>query len=369
VAEENPLSGATFDHLGWWWLFWLVAGAIALGIYGLFARRASLKRLADARLLPALAPLGVIAGAAVRLGLVAAALALLCVALLGPRWGEVTDRVFRRNIDVIVLLDVSRSMLARDIAPNRLERAKLSIIDDLIPALAGDRIGVIAFAGVPRLVCPLTDDYGFLRLALADVDPLSVPRGGSLIGDALRAAGDAFPKRLDTEKLVLLVTDGEDQESFPVEAAQKLWDERRITVVPIALGDDREGARIPVNEEGTRFLQHDGDTVWSRADFQILRRIAAISPLNAFVGVGTKDFNLGEIYRTRIVPGIRAREDLVERTTKRPAQYHWFAGAALLLLLVESFMREGRRPPIRAASRMRIAPADNARTKSPAVTS
>lgn len=345
------MNSVQWEFPQWLWLLWAVPGLIALGVYGLVQRRRGLRLLADARLLPAIAPRQSWMRDTARTALVGAALTLLVIALLGPRWGETTEKIFRRNIDVMVLLDVSRSMLARDIAPNRLERAKISIVDDLIPALAGDRVGVIAFAGMPRLVCPLTDDYGYLRLALDDVDTRSSPRGGTLIGDAIREAVKSFPRQLDTQRVILLITDGEDQKSFPLEAAKAAWEDGQIPVVAVALGDEQEGARIPIpSESGTRYLEYEGQTVWSRANFDVLRQVAAVSDLNAFVPVGTRNFDLGEIYRTRIVPGLRHRDQVQESVIQAPAQFHWFAGAALVLLFIHSFLREGGRPPTSVAA-------------------
>lgn len=337
---------------------WLVLAVAALLVIAMVRRHRALRRFADAPLLTSIAPPPQTALRITKLILRTLALGMLVVALLGPRGGETTVKVFKRNIDVMVCLDVSRSMLARDIAPNRLERAKVSIVDDLIPALAGDRIGVIAFAGVPRLVCPLTDDYGFLRLVLEDVDTRSAPRGGSLIGDAIRKAADYFPTTLDTHKVILLITDGEDHESFPVEAAQAAWEDKKIPVVAIAIGDEREGARIPLPaDNGESYLEYEGQTVWSKANFDDLRKVAAASDLNAFVPVGTKNFDLGKIYNEQVVPAIRYRERADSEQVKQPPQFHWFAGAALLLVLIEAVLREGKHPQTRFAQRYRSAAA------------
>lgn len=345
------MTGFSVDELGWLHLLWVAAGLGGMAAWGVWRRQSDLRRLASARLLRTLGSGAGWGNSLLRCGCLTAVLVLLVLALLGPRWGETPERVFRRNIDVMVLLDVSRSMLARDIAPNRLERAKLALVDDLVPALAGDRVGVIAFAGVPRLVCPLTDDYGYLRLALQDVEPRSVPKGGTCIGDAIRRAADAFPKNLDTHKVILLITDGEDQDCYPIEAASSIWQEHQVPVVAVALGDEREGARIPVStDQGARYLEHDGQTVWSKANFDELRQVAAASSLNAFVGVGTRNFDLGEIYRTRIAPAMRAREQVEEKTQQAPSRYYWPAGAALALLLIESFFREGPRREAAAAT-------------------
>jgi Ca-activated chloride channel family protein len=242
-------------------------------------------------------------------------------------------------------------MLARDIAPNRLERAKISLSDDLLPALGGDRVGLIAFAGAASLKCPLTSDYGFFRLTLDEISTRSAPRGGTLIGGAIRKAGEAFSDDLGNYKIILLITDGEDQESFPVEAARAVWADRQIPIVAVALGDPREGARIPVETgSGEGYLEHRGEVVWSKADFTQLRQVAEVSDLKAFIPVGTRNFDLGEIYRERIVPAIDFQRREETEQIARPSQYHPFAAAALALLLIESFLRDGRRRPARSAA-------------------
>ncbi len=338
------MSAVQFDDLRWLHLLWIVLLVVLAGIYGQWQRRRCLRAFAQAGLLERLtAPRGWLR-AMVRLTLVTLCLLLLTAAIIGPRWGQVEQTVTRRGIDVMVVLDVSRSMLARDIAPNRLERAKVSIRDDLLPALGGDRIGLITFAGVATLKCPLTHDYGFFRLALEDVSTASSPRGGTLIGDALRKAAECLDDQLDTYKIVLLITDGEDHESFPVEAAKALWQDLRVPVVAVALGDEREGAQIPLDgDQGRQYLTYNGEVVWTRANFDALRQIAAVSELGLFVPVGTRNFDLGEVYRQRIVPAIEYRELSEEQQVLRPARYQWFALAALALLLWDSLLKDGPR--------------------------
>ena len=329
------MQALEFDDLRWLNLLWAVLLAVALGLYGLWQRRRGLRMFAAPDLLGRLtAPAGW-TRPLVRLALIALCLTALVAAIIHPRWGEKQERLYRRGIDVMVLLDVSRSMLARDIAPNRLERAKISIRDDLLPALGGDRIGLITFAGVPSLKCPLTHDYGFLRLVLGDVGTTSSPRGGTLIGDAIRKATEAFHDSLDTHKVVILITDGEDHESYPLEAAQSLWNDLEVPIVAVALGDERQGARIPIQtEQGEQYLQYKDEVIWSRANFDDLRRIAAVSDLNAFVPVGTRNFDLGEIYRERIVPAIEYKERADVERVPLPSRYHLFASIALVLLLI-----------------------------------
>lgn len=333
-----------FDDLRRLNLLWAVLLVAATGVYGIVRRHQALRAFAEAGLLERLtAPPGWLRQV-LRLMLCTAALVALVAALLGPRWGERQEKLASRGVDVMVLLDVSKSMLARDIAPSRLERAKLSIRDDLLPVLAGDRVGLIAFAGVPTVKCPLTHDYGFYRLALDDVSTQSSPRGGTLIGDAIRKAADSFDQRLGSHRVVLLITDGEDQQSYPLEAARALWQDKRIPIVAVALGDEREGARVPTQEGSGEFLTYQGQTVWSKARFDDLRAIAAVSGMpNTFIPVGTKDFDLGRVYRDVIVPAIGQAERQEAERVQRPSRYHPFAVLALVALLIDSFLRDGPR--------------------------
>ncbi len=338
------MHDVTFDDLRWLNLLWAVLLIAAVGVYGVWQRQRALAMFATPNLLGRLTARIGWTRPLCRLTLIVLCLTTLVAAIIGPRWGEREQTVMRRGIDVMVLLDVSRSMLARDIAPNRLERAKISIRDDLLPVLGGDRIGLITFAGVPTLKCPLTHDYGFFRLVLEDVSSKSSPRGGTLIGDAIRMAAEAFHDSLETHKVVVLITDGEDHESYPLEAAVNLWNDLEVPIVTVALGDEREGARIPIRtSQGLEYLEYDGQTVWSRANFDDLRRIAQVSNLNAFVGVGTRNFDLGQIYREKIVPAIEYKERAEIERVPLPSQYHLFAIAALTLLLIDSFPRDGPR--------------------------
>ncbi len=340
------MTDVSFDNLRWLNLLWVVLGLAAVGALGIWLRRRALRTFADVALLDRLTqPSGWLRPVG-RLALIVVALVCLAAALIGPRWGQEPQMLLRRNIDVMILLDVSRSMLARDIAPSRLERAKLAIRDDLLPALGGDRVGLIAFAGVPALVCPLTSDYGFFRLALADVSTQSAGRGGTLIGDAIRKAGALFDEsKLDSHKMILLITDGEDQESYPVEAAASVWKDEKVPIIALALGDPEQGARVPVTgQKGEEFLEYKGEQVRSRADFATLEQVAHASEQGAFVAVGTSNFDLGDIYR-RVAKAVRSAEEHEQRTVRQPSQYHPFAVAALLLVLVDSCLRDGRGAP------------------------
>ena len=184
----------------------------------------------------------------VRAGLVLAAVGLLVVALAGPRWGEKETEVYRRGVDIMVVLDVSRSMLADDCRPNRLAKAKQNI-RDLLEVLPGDRVGLVSFAGRAALSCPLTPNYGWFRMALDEVSTESVPRGGSNLAEAIRLAARKLGERPGSHKAILLITDGEDQDSDPVFAARYALEDQEVRTFAIGLGDGSIGRRIPVETE------------------------------------------------------------------------------------------------------------------------
>ncbi len=183
--------------------------------------------------------------------LLMAAFVAIVFALCEPAWNGKPKKVKRRGRDIVVLLDVSRSMLAEDIRPNRLERAKIAI-GDLLDVLAGDRIGLVTFAGNTTVKCPLTHNYAFMRLALSEVGTESTNKGGTKIGDAIRQAVDkVFGEGVEKYRDMILITDGGDHESFPVEAAN-VAGSRGIRIIAIGLGDEDVGAPIPVFGDGRK---------------------------------------------------------------------------------------------------------------------
>ncbi|MFC1499128.1 VWA domain-containing protein, partial [Verrucomicrobiota bacterium] len=153
------------------------------------------------------------------------------IAAARPQWGEKKITVFQRGRDLIIALDVSRSMLANDIHPNRLQRAKIDIMD-LIKELRGDRTGLIVFRHKAELVCPLTTDYSFLRQALDAANINSAPRGETDIGDALIKAINAFENEEGSHKAIILISDGEDLTGKALDAAEKAG-EKNIPVFTV----------------------------------------------------------------------------------------------------------------------------------------
>ena len=342
-----------FDHLEALHWLWAVLGLATVMVIGFAVKRRDLRRFADDALLPRLLSRTSIASQYVRAGLVVAALIFLVAALIDPRWGVSYRQVQQRGIDLVVILDVSKSMLAKDARPDRLGRAR-QFIGDLLDRLGGDRVGLVTFAGTASLKCPLTVDYNAFRLSLATAGPEWAPRGGSLLGDALRLARDAFTDEVPDHKAIIIFSDGEDHGSFPLEAARNLFGELAVPVYTVGIGDSREGARIPVEiGGGTNWLTYDGQEVWSRMDPALLSDIA-LATGGAFVPVGVGTVDMGHVYTERIEP--MAKREFETATVKRHnPQFQWFAGMALALLLVESMI--GDRKPATSSIVTREVPA------------
>lgn len=267
----------------------------------------------------------------------------LIAALCRPAWNEVPTTVKRAGRDVVFLVDVSRSMLAEDLAPNRLARAKLAIMD-CVDQLRGDRVALVPFSGTAVIACPLTLDYGFFRLALDNLSPDSVSRGGTMIGDAIRTVlNQVLDSQQRKYKDIILITDGEDHESFPVEAAAAAAD-RGVRLLIVGLGDEHEGKRIPITDEAGRktFLQYQGKEVWTKLDADTLRRMAKTTPGGQYLPVATGTFDLGEIYSQLI--GAAEKKDFEEQTVQRyEEKFQIFLATALLLLVLEMLLAEVRK--------------------------
>lgn len=327
------------SHLHW---LWAVAALALLGAWQIGAARRLLRRFAEAPLLTRLAPTLSAPRRWLRLALFTGGLGLVVVAMADPRWGVIYMDIPRRGLDVMVLLDVSRSMLADDARPSRLARAKQAIAD-VVETLGGDRVGLMVFAGDVSLQCPLTLSYGSFRTALEQADIRSTDRGGSMLGDAIRAAADSFTGDGDKDgRVILVVSDGEDLGSFPVEAAAQARDAHDVRVFTIGIGDATEGSTIPVIENGRRTeLRYDGEVVRSRMDAEILKKVAEAGE-GAFIPLGTATGDVGAMFQ-RVTEGLTLREGQSGPVRIRTSRFQGFAVAALVLLIAESLVAGRRR--------------------------
>ena len=344
-----------FGHLEYLHLLWTVPVLGVVHWYGFGRKRRALGRFATANLLGHLMPGVSPARQQVRAGLVVAAVGLLVVALAGPRWGEKETEVYRRGVDIMVVLDVSRSMLADDCRPNRLAKAKQNI-RDLLEVLPGDRVGLVSFAGRAALSCPLTPNYGWFRMALDEVSTESAPRGGSNLAEAIRLAARKLGERPGSHKAILLITDGEDQDSDPVFAARYALEDHEVRTFAIGLGDGSIGRRIPVETEtGVKFVQdEDGAEHYSKMNAALVEAIAGTGGGGFAVPAGTADLDMPEFYR-RVVAKLAPEEYEAQQQQQYIERYQWFAAAALLLLMIETLMTDRRQAGAARAGRQMAA--------------
>jgi Ca-activated chloride channel family protein len=276
----------------------------------------------------------------VRLGLVLACLLAGVGALMRPQARGVTETVTasQASADVMFVLDVSRSMLAEDAAPNRLARAKAEI-GQLVTRLDGQRVGLIAFAGRAVQVCPLTPDHPFFNTVLSTVDTRSAGRGGSRVGDAIKVALRGFPAGPGA-RLIVLITDGDDQDPYSEDAAKAARD-AGVKIVAVGLGSET-GSTITLTDPDTgakTTLMHDGKPVISKLDGDKLRKIALVTE-GAYVPAGTSALDLDAIMESHVRPIVRSAADASVRVI--PAErFQWFVLASLGFLLAALWVGAG----------------------------
>ena len=230
--------------------------------------------------------------------------------------------------DIVFLVDVSRSMLAEDLIPSRLDRTRFDI-EAAMNSLYGNRVALVAFAGESVLKCPLTTDYGYFLQTVKDLSVNSVTRGGSSIGDAVRFSIDQFYRKGEGRDLdIFLITDGEDQNTFPLEAAEKAGD-LGISLVSIALGDPGGRALVPD-------IQYQGQEVYSVPDTETLKAVAERSREGLFLSVprGAIDFSsmINKLSR-------KTKSTGDDRYTSYTEHFLWFLIPGFLLTAAGAVMR------------------------------
>ncbi len=262
---------------------------------------------------------------------------LALVAAARPQWGAREEVVVERGRDLVVALDVSRSMLARDVHPSRLQRAKADI-QDLLRALRGDRAALVAFRGRAVPLCPLTTDYAYLEQVLDDVTVDSAPRGETDIGDAIRKSLAAFESDRGSHRAVILISDGEDLSGKAREAAAEAK-AQGVVIFTVGLGDP-QGAKIPSPAATNEVMMYQGQAVVTRLEHETLKAIAEATG-GAYVPVGVSNVKLGDLYRDHLSK--IAAQDIEESLQRRQVdRFPWFLAPGLGLLMLAAFLSRGR---------------------------
>ena len=324
-----------FENPVWLYLTPLIVLFIAgLVTFGLRRREALLSQFAAARLLDQLTEKASLKRALMKAGLIILACALIGVALARPQYGVDFIERKSRGLDIVFVLDSSRSMLATDLRPTRLERAKLAILD-LVERLENDRIGLVVFAGNAFLQTPPTLDYSAFRENLNAVSPSSLSRGGSNIGQALREAVKAFPKD-DNFKVVILLTDGEDLEEQAINTARKVAKDG-IKVYSIGIGTP-EGTYLKIrSEDGAEEFVRDsgGQPVRSRLDEKTLQKISQLTG-GSYSRLAGQSLEMLYMSVLATLPREERESELQESRIER---YQWVLLVAVICLVIEILIR------------------------------
>ncbi len=257
---------------------------------------------------------------------------LLIVSLARPQFGSKLKEVKREGIEMIIALDVSKSMLATDIAPNRLELAKQAI-NTLVGKMKDDKIGLVIFAGDAYMQLPITADYTSAKMFLGNITPDIVSRQGTAIGKAIELGIRSFTPAEETAKVIVIISDGENHEGNAIEAAQEAK-EKGIQVYTIGMGSER-GALIPNSIGGGFVKDRQGNPVTSRMNPQMLSEIATAgggefySASKGSVGLSKLYNELNKLQKSEIESQVYSEYD---------DQYSYFVALALLVLIIELFI-------------------------------
>lgn len=324
--------------------YWLAAGTLSLTCAYLFIRFAdkkrweNLERFAAPNLLAQLTRN--VSGTTRRAKNILFLLGLFCcfIALARPQYGDRWVEVKRKGIDILFAVDTSKSMMARDVLPSRLDRAKLAI-GDFVSRLEGDRVGLMPFAGSSFLMCPLTTDYEAFNSSLRALDTTIIPKGGTDIGDAIRRAETVLANEAN-HKILILVTDGENLDGNPLEAAREAK-EHKMTIFTVGVGTP-QGELIPDPDagEGSFLKDPSGKYVTSRLDEKTLTRIAEETG-GLYMPLGSTGQGFETIYQKKLA--LVPKEEHGQRMDKVPIErFQWPLTAALCLLALD-FLLIGRK--------------------------
>jgi Ca-activated chloride channel family protein len=331
----------------------LIIGLFLIPLIGLFMgwaakrRRHAIKQLGDSALIRRLSNSINWRGRRWQSALWLVALALVVFSLARPQWGSEIQEIEQEGLQVMIALDVSQSMLAEDIKPTRLDRAKLEIAD-LVKRLDGDEVGIVLFSGASFLQVPLTSDYSTALSYLDSARPTVISRPGTVIGDAIRTALRSFDPDLPSQKVLIVMTDGEDHETSPLNAAQEAV-EQDVLIYTIGFGAP-EGAPIPITNDYGQTVGYktdeQGNMILSKLDDATLQAIAETGNgqyYRATVGGTELDALLDEI------DGLQTAQLQSRMETTMIERYQFFLGLALLALIAAELI------PDRMVERHRIA--------------
>lgn len=330
-----------FDNVMYLQLLWLIPILIAFYVMVFRWKKAALQRFGNLELIKKLT-LSISRQRQVgKIALLLLAILFMILALAKPQIGTKLEEVKREGVDILIAIDVSLSMQAEDIKPNRLEKAK-HMVSNLIDLLQGDRVGLIAFAGVPFVQCPLTLDYGAAKMFLEIMDTNLIPQPGTAIGAAIMKAMETFDQRERQHKVLILITDGEDHEGEPLKAAE-LAEKDGVVIHTVGIGSV-QGVPIPLYNESGRNVgfkkDRDDQVVTSKLDEITLEKIALQTGGKYYRATGSES-ELRKLYDE--ISKMEKKELASLKFSQYEDRFQYLLIIALMLLVAEVFISERRK--------------------------
>ena len=313
----------------YFYLFALIPLVVAFFLFNLYWKRKQQAAFADVVLFEKLSPEQSVFKSSLKLIITIAAISMVIIALVNPKMGTKMETVKRQGIDIVFAIDISKSMLAQDIAPSRLEKTK-QLVSQIINQLGNDRVGIVGYAGSAYPVLPMTTDYSIAKMYLQSMNTNMVSSQGTAFNDAIKLSVDYFDIK-DTSKLIILVSDGEDHGDGAEEAIE-MAKEKGVRIVTIGVGTEK-GALIPLKDSKGNISGYkkdqNGENVITKLYPAVLQNIATQTKSKYILGGATKE----------VVEEVKKALDKIEKS-EFESQYQWFLAFGFLLLLADIFLLE-----------------------------
>lgn len=326
-----------FEHTIYFYAFSALPVMLILVLWYFISRKQKLKKLGDANLISQLLPYSSKRKRIIKVILFMLGFSSLIIALCNLQTGSKLTEVKREGADIIVCIDVSNSMLAQDLSPDRLTRAKYAL-EKMIDGLEGDRLGLVIFAGEAYVQLPITTDYSAAKLFLSSIGPGMVPVQGTNVSDAIKKASESFSNDEGKNRAIILITDGENHDSEAIQAAEEAG-KNGIMINTIGIGSEK-GVPIPLIENGVvKGYRKDkqGQTVITKLNVNLLKTIASkangvfVQASQADIGLGAVLDKIGELDKAQLEN---------KMYTDYEDQFQWFLGLALILFFIEFLISE-----------------------------
>ncbi|WP_242120612.1 VWA domain-containing protein [Aestuariivivens sediminicola] len=321
----------------WFWILGVIPVLVLFFIVLQIWRHKAQKRFADRNLIKRLSPNKSLFKSVLKLAMLCMVFACLSIALVNPKVGTKLETVKREGVDIVFAVDVSKSMLAEDIAPNRLEKAK-QLVTQIINNLASDRIGIIAYAGKAFPQLPITTDYAAAKMFLQNMNTDMLSSQGTAINEAINLAKTYYDDEEQTNRVLIIISDGEDHSDEAASVAEEAYDEG-IRIFTIGVGD-LKGGPIPEKKNGVVVnykKNSEGETVITKLNEETLQNIANEANGAYINGKSTDDVveTIREILNTMDKTEFEAKQ-----FSDFKAQFQWFLGFAIFFLVLDIFLLE-----------------------------